>query len=170
MAQPRAIAAKAANSRTSRTATMNGRDSGWAGRLLRTASAPSPASALRSGGDSGCSWTLIGCGYLLYLSTDEQGPHELVVLVVEDVAVLDVARSGRGGRIEGEHVLTGADPAHRDALRSPTESDARDLAGEHLDGVLPAAVERIGRTRWAGISRAGSLFRVLVGVEVEIAA
>src|SRR5262252_7045592 len=99
MAHPRAIAAAAASSRTSRTTTMSGRDP-----LL----APSPASATRRGGVSDCFSTVIEP---IYLSADEQGPHELVVLVVEDVAVLDISRSGRRGGIEGEHVLSAANPS-----------------------------------------------------------
>src|SRR5262252_7163316 len=53
------------------------------------------------------------------LVSDEHRSHELVVLVIEDVAVLDVTRAGGRRGIKGEQVLPGADAVGGYALWRP---------------------------------------------------
>src|SRR5262245_38586326 len=63
------------------------------------------------------------------LLRDQLRAHELVVLVVQDVAVLHVAGAVRG--IEREVVRSRNGAAGRVALRRDADRDSRDLAREH---------------------------------------
>ena len=67
------------------------------------------------------------------------GPHHLVVLVLEDVAVPDVARLG--GCIERE--------VRRSCLRREADDHARHLARIHLERVLPAHLLGLRQLRLA---------------------
>src|SRR5262249_50854223 len=101
-------------SRKTRRPTMSDRDP----------AAPSPpdASPPRSSSATSASSLLFG---------DEVWPHEFVVFVIEDVAVLDVP--GRVGRIEREQILPRGGAVGRHALRRPPDGEPRDLTRPHLD-------------------------------------
>src|SRR6266516_6133463 len=74
------------------------------------------------------------------------GPHHLVVLVVDDVAVPYVAVLQLTAGVEGI-VQIRRRRAHRQVNRGPPDSYARHLAGTHHHRVLPPSFVRLRRLR-----------------------
>src|SRR5437660_3808277 len=87
-------------------------------------------------------------GSPVLLRSRSVGAHHLVVLVIEDVTVPDVARPF--GRIKGELVLPRGDAIDGHLGGGPADGDAGGLPGEHLEGVLPACLVGVG---WDGAAR-----------------
>src|SRR5664279_922570 len=81
---------------------------------------------------------LLSARYRLLLG-DQQRPHELIVFVIEDVAMLDVAGAVR--RVEREVVRSGDGAARGARRRRPAQCKTSDLTREHLDRVLPTSVD-----------------------------
>src|SRR5579883_1786675 len=67
--------------------------------------------------------------------------HHLVVLVIEDVTVPDIAWPF--GRVEDKLILSGSHAVDRDLGGRPADGDAGNLAREHLERVFPARLVRI---------------------------
>ena len=73
------------------------------------------------------------------------GPHHVVVLVIQDMAMPQVARLGSG--VEGKIAAR---------LRAPVQQQARDMAWERHHGVLPPRVVHHGRQRILRDAAAGA--------------
>src|SRR5262249_49524947 len=91
------------------------------------------------------------CGASAGSLRNEIRSHELVVFVIEDVAVLHV--SGAIGGIEPEWILAGCYCVDGQVDWRPACGDSGDLTREHFDRVLPPSIVRVGgpgRTRSTG--------------------
>jgi hypothetical protein len=94
-----------------------------------------------------------------YLRNDRVWPHHVVILVLDDVAVVNVGL-GRG-----------------DAIRQVVlRADGRELSGIGFDGLLEAALGRISRLHWSRSKRSridptgdaiGTAVSGLIGLCVE---
>lgn len=97
---------------------------------------------------------LIGKNILLFVQFD--GPHHVVVFVIQNMAMPHIARP-RGG-VEGEFPVSAT-------LGSPLEHEAGDMVRERDDGVFPS--DLVGR--WPNGWASKAALRAMVGV-VELSA